>query len=66
MKNNKWEEEFEDKIKLFCGMDGIEFMNRSICEVLQHIGINLPTIEGSNEVEVKIKVREGVILIERI
>ena len=65
-KNIKWEEEFEDEIKLFGGMNGIEFIEKSIETIFSKYIGKLPTIEGSNKYKVKIKAKKGKIVIEKI
>jgi len=57
---------FEDEIKLFCAMDGIEFVNNSICEIFTKSMGKLKTIEGSNKIKVRVKYNDGCIQIERI
>ncbi len=62
----KFEEEFEDEIKLFLGMNGIEFVNKSIESIFSKYIGKLPTCGGSNRYKVKIKAKDGKIVIERI
>lgn len=61
-----WEKEFEDEIKLFCAMDGIELTKRSITKVFEKYLGKLKIVEGSNKIKVKIKCKNGCIQIERI
>jgi len=63
---NKWQEEFEDEIKLFLGMNGITLINSNIEKVFSKYIGRLPSVEGSNNIKVRIKCKDGMIQIERI
>ncbi len=65
-KKETFKKEFEDEIKLFLGMNGIEFVNKSIESIFSKYIGKLPTCGGSNRYKVKIKARKGKIVIERI
>ena len=58
-------DEFKTEISLYCGMDGIEFTNKSISSVFsKYIGY-LPTCGGSHKIKVNVKCIDGCIKIER-
>lgn len=57
-------EKFETEIRLFCGMDGLEFTTMSIEKCFSTYLGTLPTVEGSNNIKVRVTCKKGSILIE--